>query len=82
MNRPQLIPPAHAALTEWRKLEQDPLASLTEAANALGVSRATVARWIRERRVMACRVGNRLKLRRSVILGLIRDAQDGKNEHA
>jgi excisionase family DNA binding protein len=55
----------------WMSLRDDPLMRLSEVAASLRVSRDTVRRWVRERKLQGVRVGGTVRIRRSGVLAFV-----------
>jgi len=75
-------PKVNRSVTEWQRLEDDPLLPLTTIAHQLGVSRDSVARWLRQHKIQGCKIGGRLRIRRSAALAFIRSANYERKDDA
>lgn len=67
-----LTPTAHRSATAWRQLSENPLLSLRQVAEALGVSVYTARRWAHSGRLPFALIGNRIRVRRDDALAMVR----------
>ena len=67
-------------ITKWESLKSDRLLSLREIQDVIGHDVTTLRRWVKEKRIRACRVGGQIRIRQSAVLALMKDLGEENGE--